>query len=314
MAPSKTAKVQKLVPLKRTTYVTAWQVGFFERMMKGNQVDVLPTRVRSESRLAKRRKVMADDEKDPPLESRMAETEITGIRQSRTRARPKKKANCRMIVTKFSDNSVEKTVVAAKNKTNEPTLHVLEERPSATSEELAKELTLSEAILEQIVAQVGGTVGDITEIPVPPPPEEEVRSEVVEKTSEERTKALEIAFLDFLQDSVVPSLKYLDKKREKYTVRRESGSYVELIRHRTKLKSAVAVKKEWDSATATAKERVASLTTECATTKATLLETSKEAYEAAVQCAERLIAAAGKRDQLHAEELAKAEGRRAEEA
>lgn len=31
-----------------------------------------------------------------------------------------------------------------------------------TSEELVKELTKSEAILEQIVAQVGGTVGNIT--------------------------------------------------------------------------------------------------------------------------------------------------------
>lgn len=40
-----------------------------------------------------------------------------------------------------------------------------------TSEELAKELTLSEEILEQIVAQVTWTVGDIIDIPAPPPPE-----------------------------------------------------------------------------------------------------------------------------------------------
>lgn len=44
------------------------------------QVDVLPTRERPERRLAKRRKVLADDEEDPLLESRMAETEIVGIR------------------------------------------------------------------------------------------------------------------------------------------------------------------------------------------------------------------------------------------
>lgn len=54
-----------------------------------------------------------------------------------------------------------------------------------TSEELVKELTLSEAILEQIVAEVGGTVRDITEIPEPPPPEEKVRSKVATKTLEE---------------------------------------------------------------------------------------------------------------------------------
>lgn len=55
-------------------------------------------------------------------------------------------------------------------------------------------------------------------------------------------------------------------------MKRESESYVELIRNRTKLKRAVAMKREWDSATAMAKERVASLTAECATTKATLQE------------------------------------------
>lgn len=126
----------------------------------------------------------------------MAETEIAGIWQSRTRARPKKKANCRVVVTKSSDKSVEKTVVAtvatAEDKNNEPTLQV---EPSAVpvevatevamepsemrtetaspsflslehtrsvrsedvaqqkiSEELAKELTLSVAILEQVIA------------------------------------------------------------------------------------------------------------------------------------------------------------------
>lgn len=56
-------------------------------------VDDLPTRERPEKRLTKRRKVMIDDEEELLLESRMAETQITGIWQSRTRARPKKKAS-----------------------------------------------------------------------------------------------------------------------------------------------------------------------------------------------------------------------------
>lgn len=128
-----------------------------------------------------------------------------------------------------------------------------------TSEELAKELTLNETILEQIVAQVGGTVGNIVDILEPPPPEEVVRPKVATKTLEERSQAMEIAFPDFLQDSVVSSLKYLNTKREKHTVRRESGSYVELIKNRMKLKRAVAVKREWGTATAMAKERAASL-------------------------------------------------------
>ncbi|OAE32413.1 hypothetical protein AXG93_3671s1320 [Marchantia polymorpha subsp. ruderalis] len=146
-----------------------------------------------------------------------------------------------------------------------------------TSEELVKELTLSEEILEQIVAQVGGTAVDATDIPVPPPPEEEVRSKVEKKTLEEEPKELEVAFPDFVQDSVVPLLKYLDKKREKYIVRKESGSYkvtVELC------------------------ER---------------LEASKGAYAAEVQRVEEMVVAAAKRDQLHAKELAKVEERRVEE-
>ncbi|OAE29423.1 hypothetical protein AXG93_4548s1000 [Marchantia polymorpha subsp. ruderalis] len=175
--------------------------------------------------------------------------------QSRARAKPKKKANSRVIVIESSESCVEKTVGAAavttEDKNIEPTLQVLEGGLSALlvevptevavesleesteitsssflsseqtrsvgsedvpqpkkSEELAKELMLSEAILELLVAQVGGTVVDITNIPPPPPPEEEVRSEVAEKTSEEGPKLLKIAFLDFLQDSVVPLLKY----------------------------------------------------------------------------------------------------------
>ncbi|OAE31832.1 hypothetical protein AXG93_685s1000 [Marchantia polymorpha subsp. ruderalis] len=209
----------------------------------------------------------------------------------------------------------------------------------------------------------------IREDPEPPPPEEEVRSKVATKTLEEGPKTLEIAFPDLLHDSVVPLLKYLDMKRKKYIVRRESGSYVELIKNMTKLKRTMIVKREWDSATAMAKERAASFAAECAAAKATLheqedrlrakhmecevlhlnlakesercaeleeacnslratneneqkvtvdlcgrLDKSKEAYEAAVKRAERLITTTGKREQMHADELAKVEERRAEEA
>ncbi|OAE32872.1 hypothetical protein AXG93_3052s1020 [Marchantia polymorpha subsp. ruderalis] len=80
---------------------------------------------------------------------------------------------------------------------------------SKSGEEIATELTLSEAILEQIVVEVRGTVGNITKDPKPPPPKEVLRSEIRTKTSEEETKTLEITFSNFLQDSVVPLLKYL---------------------------------------------------------------------------------------------------------
>lgn len=53
---------------------------------------------------------MTDDEEDLTLGVRRAETEVEGIRQSRTRARSKRKASRGLVVTEVSNNSVEKTV------------------------------------------------------------------------------------------------------------------------------------------------------------------------------------------------------------
>ncbi|OAE32331.1 hypothetical protein AXG93_3017s1000 [Marchantia polymorpha subsp. ruderalis] len=189
---------------QRTTYVTAWQVGFFERVMKANRNTVLDdsarisTVGRSANKRAARKATGKETEVEVPIDAAMEPSE------ERTET-----------ATPSFLSSEQTRSVGSEDITQ-----------SKTSEEFAKELTLSEAILEQIVAQVGGTVGDITEIPEPPSPEKKVRSEAATKTSEERPKALEIAFADFLQDSVVSLLKYLDKKRKKYNVRRESRSYI----------------------------------------------------------------------------------------
>lgn len=59
---------------------------------------------------------------------------------------------------------------------------------------------------------------------------------------------------------------------------------MKLIKNRTKLKRAVAVKREWYSATAMANERVASLTAECATTKATLQEQEDQLWAKEMEC------------------------------
>ncbi|OAE30124.1 hypothetical protein AXG93_1112s1420 [Marchantia polymorpha subsp. ruderalis] len=161
-------------------------------------------------------------------------------------------------------------------------------RSEDLSRRLVKELMLSEAILEQIIAKVGGTIEDILEVPEPPPSEEEVRSEVAMKTSEEVPKALEIAFPDYL--------------------------------NRTKLKRAVAVKRKWDSATAMAKERAASLAAECATEKATLQEQENRFHAKEMECEvlrSNLVKESdhcAELEQMHADELAKAEEQRAEEA
>ncbi|OAE29546.1 hypothetical protein AXG93_2676s1010 [Marchantia polymorpha subsp. ruderalis] len=107
-----------------------------------------------------------------------------------------------------------------------------------TSEELVKELTLSDEVLKQIVAQ----------------------------------------------DNVVPLLKYLDGKREKYAVSKEVEFYLEMIRNRPQLKRALAVKREWDFATELAQERAANLATECAAVKVTLQEREALFREKEIEC------------------------------
>ncbi|OAE29583.1 hypothetical protein AXG93_4003s1040 [Marchantia polymorpha subsp. ruderalis] len=94
----------------------------------------------------------------------------------------------------------------------------------------------------QVVARVGGTVVEVEATTLPKSPVEELRPEEGEKTSGEEVKTLEVTFPEFLQDSVVPLLKYLDGKRKKYAVSQEPGFYVQMIRNRTKLKRAVAVR------------------------------------------------------------------------
>lgn len=74
------------------------------------QVDVLPNQEKSERRLAKRRKVVTDDEEYLMFEERRAEKEIEGVRQSRTRARSKRKASRGLVVIEASVSNVEKTV------------------------------------------------------------------------------------------------------------------------------------------------------------------------------------------------------------
>ncbi|OAE22286.1 hypothetical protein AXG93_3674s1000 [Marchantia polymorpha subsp. ruderalis] len=75
------------------------------------QVKVVRRWEKSERRVAKRRRLVSDDEGDLALEVRRTETEVDVIRQSRTRARPKKRANMELVAAEVLDSSVEKTVV-----------------------------------------------------------------------------------------------------------------------------------------------------------------------------------------------------------
>lgn len=151
------------------------------------------------------------------------------------------------------------------------------------NKDLEKESTLSEEILKQVDAWIGGTVVGAEGITLPTSPVEEVRPEEGKKASHEDVKTLEITFPEFLHDSVVPLLKYLDWMRRKYAVLKEPRFYVQMIRNKTKLKRTVAVKREWDSATALARERAATLSTECAAVKATLREREAQLRESTLR-------------------------------
>ncbi|OAE31239.1 hypothetical protein AXG93_2356s1040 [Marchantia polymorpha subsp. ruderalis] len=104
------------------------------------------------------------------------------------------------------------------------------------------------------------------------------------KTSEELVEELTLSDKILEQESVVPLLKYLDGKREKYVVSKEAEFYVQLVKNRTKLKSAIAVKREWDSTTELARERAANLATECAAMKAALQEREAQLREKEIEC------------------------------
>lgn len=73
-------------------------------------MEVVRRREKPERRVAKRRKVVSDDEEDLALEVRRMETEVDVIRHSRTRARPKKRVNRELVAAEVSDSSVEKKV------------------------------------------------------------------------------------------------------------------------------------------------------------------------------------------------------------
>ncbi|OAE24633.1 hypothetical protein AXG93_4080s1130 [Marchantia polymorpha subsp. ruderalis] len=78
--------------------------------------------------------------------------------------------------------------------------------------------------------------------------------------------------------------------REKYTVSKEAGFYVELVKNRTCIKQAATVKtteetkRKCAKATTKATERVASLTSECATMTITLQEREEHIRAKEIEC------------------------------
>ncbi|OAE22615.1 hypothetical protein AXG93_2272s1010 [Marchantia polymorpha subsp. ruderalis] len=97
-----------------------------------------------------------------------------------------------------------------------------------------------------------------------------------EGPSAKESKSVGLSAVDMLGKQVIPLLKYLDEKMAKYAKPTIAGSYVELVRSKTRAKVATS---------AEVVERVLSLTSECTTAKATLQEWEKRLQQTESKCA-----------------------------
>ncbi|OAE29486.1 hypothetical protein AXG93_1433s1040 [Marchantia polymorpha subsp. ruderalis] len=171
----------------RTTYITAWQVGFFERVIKGHQVhwarifyDLVwvnaSSRVERTATPTKASAEVATNELTQPL--------VTGGPST---------VPVEILADMTGEPLKERTKIVSPNSlSSEPTRFVRSEdvpQPKIGGE-LATEFTLSEAILEQIVAEVSGTVGNLSKEPEPPSLEEERLITTAEKREEMHVEAL----------------------------------------------------------------------------------------------------------------------------
>ncbi|OAE31236.1 hypothetical protein AXG93_2356s1010 [Marchantia polymorpha subsp. ruderalis] len=271
-------------------------------------MDVMQRREKPERRLAKRRKVVSDDKEELAHEVRRVDMDVDGARQQRARARPKKRANRRMVTAEVSDSSVEATVAPIVNTSkvvaSEVTRPVEIEGPLKVSievpidipaeplkegtelislislsskqtqstpgeetsqlkvnEDLEKESTLSEEILKQVDAWIGGTVVGAEGITLPTSPMEELQ----EKETECEVLQLNLA--------------------------KESGRCTELE------ETCGELRKSNENAQKVTMDLIARL------------EKSREAYDEAVKGSDQLITIAEKREKNYIKELAKLEAK-----
>ncbi|OAE31127.1 hypothetical protein AXG93_150s1170 [Marchantia polymorpha subsp. ruderalis] len=120
-----------------------------------------------------------------------------------------------------------------------------------------------------------------------------VDPEVEKRSSAKEPKKVVSTFPDFLRNSVVPLLKYLDAKREKYGVLEEAKYYVHLLRNRTRSKIAASTKNA---------ENVAGVAGECVVATATLEEREEQLWTKEMEC-EALWRELVKEKELRKEEL-----------
>lgn len=129
-----------------------------------------------------------------------------------------------------------------------------------------------------------------------------VDPEVGKRSSAKEPKKVVSTFPDFLRNSVVPLLKYLDAKREKYGVLEEAKYYVHLLRKSTRSKISASTKNV---------ENVAGVAGECVVAIATLEEREEQLRTKETKC-EALWRKLVKEKELRKEEELRNEGLRRE--
>lgn len=115
-----------------------------------DQVDVVTTKDQSDRKPTKRRKVVEDSGAGRRPESRMVDAQVTHLRMPKRRARPKKKANRKIVVSESLESSVAMSETAASTKDEdmceESNLRMGEAGPSGVQNEapMEKEVEPSE--------------------------------------------------------------------------------------------------------------------------------------------------------------------------
>ncbi|OAE26731.1 hypothetical protein AXG93_2643s1010 [Marchantia polymorpha subsp. ruderalis] len=156
-----------------------------------------------------------------------------------------------------------------------PSGKVYSELPAELTDTVV-DLNSMEELRDQIVKDVGKTIAKQQ-----PMPSGQVSSGVVDLdcgeghlAKEPKSAGLSAAYM--FEERVIPLLRYLDKKMLKYDTP-IAGSYVELVRSRTRAKVAASVE---------IAKRVPRLTIECATVKPTLQEQEERLRQSELECAE----------------------------
>ncbi|OAE22616.1 hypothetical protein AXG93_2272s1020 [Marchantia polymorpha subsp. ruderalis] len=220
------------------------------------------------------------------------------LRTPKMRARPKNKAQDRVVVRKNSESSVamsEGTASSAHEEAvREEDLWTLEceplgaqvegplgekvrslEKRAATSGQCLQLSEKERVSSKERVKRFEEEVEEFLEIPSAQVSSGTAEPEDKKRSSAKEPKEVVVTFLNLLRDSVVPLLKYLDGKQEKYTVSEEAKFYVELLRNKNQSKRAASMKIAKD---------VARVVGECAARTATLQVHEEQLWAKKMEC------------------------------